>query len=233
MIAGAAMVVVPHVLFAQQAQEFVPLVGVPGVSDNAQDTQSYISALYVLAIAIAVLIAVIKIIWAGVQYMFSEIVTSKENAKREIRSAFLGLIIILGAVILLETINPNLTRFDFLRNAEPVTVTIERSSTGQLWNREVAGDGAAEAAACEQSGGRAQRLPVLGGAFGGQTGTRVICHAGGTTTNNPSTPSAHWSRTVHTQEDVSMWTTRCQNDLNGRIGIMDLGSMGQRVTCYR
>lgn len=135
----ALLFIVPHALFAQNTREFIPLVGVPGVSDNAQDFGSYANALYMLAIGIAVLIAVVKIIWAGVQYMFSEIVTSKENAKKEIKGALLGLLIILGAVIILETINPNLTNFNFLRNAEEIRVTPQSGSggnacpSGQVW----------------------------------------------------------------------------------------------------
>ena len=100
--------------------EFKPFQTLPGLQNAGNlTTQQYIDALYVIAIAAASILAVFKLMWAGVQYMLSEVVTKKEDAKKDIRGALLGLLVILAAVTILNTINPNLTKIDFLRNASP------------------------------------------------------------------------------------------------------------------
>ncbi|MEZ4200460.1 MAG: hypothetical protein R3B69_02610 [Candidatus Paceibacterota bacterium] len=76
------LVFFPVVLFAQ-ASEFVPLVGIPGLENTkGTTTQQYIDALFTMAIGLAALIAVVKLILAGVKYMFSEIVTDKRRRKK-------------------------------------------------------------------------------------------------------------------------------------------------------
>ena len=86
---------------------FVPLVGIPGINAEAS-FNDYINALYALSISIAALIAVIKIIIAGVKWMLSDVVSSKQEAKSDIQGALLGLLIIIAAVLILEVINPQL-----------------------------------------------------------------------------------------------------------------------------
>ena len=113
------LISIPHVLFAQTSQEFVPLVGIPGV-DPESNLEGYINALFVIAIGVAGVLAVIKLIMAGVSYMFSEIPSVKSDAKGDI----LGLLLILASVTILRTINPNITRFDVLRSASPLQVDV-------------------------------------------------------------------------------------------------------------
>lgn len=95
-------------------------------------TEDYISALYMIAISVAAILVVIRLMIAGAKYMLSEIVTDKGQAKEDIKGALLGLIIVLGAVTILNTINPQLTRTDIFRNAEiatPPTTNTGNSST--------------------------------------------------------------------------------------------------------
>lgn len=89
------------------AQTFVPLVGIPQLS-GAMDLGSYINALYALSISIAALLAVIKIIIAGVKWMLSDVVSSIQEAKSDIQGALLGLLIVISAVLVLGQINPQL-----------------------------------------------------------------------------------------------------------------------------
>lgn len=93
--------------------DFIPLVGIPGIADSDLATTGfgdYINALYRLSISIAALLAVIKIVAAGAKYMLSDIVTHKEDAKKDIQGALLGLLVIIGAVIILTTINTDITK---------------------------------------------------------------------------------------------------------------------------
>ena len=114
-------ILAPTLVFAQN-QPFVPLTGVPGVDPNTDTLEPYIKALYFLSIGLASALAVIKIIMAGVKYMLSDVVTDKGKAKSDIRSALIGLLLILGAVTILNEINPNLTNLHILRNADPVSI---------------------------------------------------------------------------------------------------------------
>ena len=104
-IAAAALFIIPAVSFAQ----FSPLVGIPGVDPNA-DFNTYINVLYALSISIAALLAVIKIIIAGIKYMLSDVVTSKAEAKSDIQGALIGLLIVISAVLILTVINPQLVQ---------------------------------------------------------------------------------------------------------------------------
>ena len=97
------------------------LVNIPGLtSGNNIDFNDYINAVYALFISLAALLAVVKLIIAGVKYMFSDVVTQKSDAKKDIRGALLGLVVVLAAVLILSVINPNLTRFQLDIDAAPV-----------------------------------------------------------------------------------------------------------------
>lgn len=91
--------------------QFKPLVGIPGVAPNSTATfGDYMNALYALAISLAGLLAVVKIVIAGAKYMLSDVVTSKEDAKKDIKGALFGLLIVMAAALILTVINPNLLK---------------------------------------------------------------------------------------------------------------------------
>ncbi len=129
----------------------------PFLADAANlTTEDYINALYRMAISIAAILVVLRLVWAGVQYMLSEVVTSKEKARRDIQGALLGLLIVLGAVTILNTINPEITRTDILGRLEPsggfsarqpIEPGTARCPAGQVW-MECAQNGEVEAADC-------------------------------------------------------------------------------------
>lgn len=127
------------------ASDYTPLASVPFLENGANpNTTDYINALYKLSITIAALMVVVKLILAGVKYMFSEMVTSKEEAKKDIRNALLGLLIILSAVLILNTINPQLTNIGFLTGAKQIQREVDTSinpsaeSIGVTGHRELA-----------------------------------------------------------------------------------------------
>jgi len=92
------------------AAQYDTLVEIPQLQGGGFN--DYINAVYALCISVAALLAVVKIIVAGVKYMFSDIVPQKNGAKKDIQGALLGLVIVLAAVLILTVINPNLTNFD-------------------------------------------------------------------------------------------------------------------------
>ena len=94
-------------VFAQEAYQV--LVGVPGVdTTSGVDVNDYVNALYALSISIAALLAVIKIVIGGVKWMTSDIVTDKGDAKKDIKGALVGLLIVLAAVLIISVINPQI-----------------------------------------------------------------------------------------------------------------------------
>jgi hypothetical protein len=86
----------------------------------------YLNLMISLFIGICAVLAVIMIVAGGLEYMGSELITSKEHGKDRIKNAILGLLLALGAYIILHTINPQLldTKFESLDEVE-VYVTLE------------------------------------------------------------------------------------------------------------
>lgn len=121
----AGYLVVPDLVLAQAA--YKPLVGIPGVTDPTLNFGDYINALYAFSISIAALLAVIKIIIAGVKYMLSDVVTSKSDAINDIRGSLLGLIIVISAVLVLRVINPQLAETEIF--LDPVVTGTTTAST--------------------------------------------------------------------------------------------------------
>ncbi len=108
-IFSLTLLLLPTFIFAYQGYQ--PLVGIPNVNPNT-DFDKYINALYALSISIAALLAVIKIIIAGVKWMMTDVVPAKGEAKKDIQGALIGLLVVLAAVLILTVINPNLLKVD-------------------------------------------------------------------------------------------------------------------------
>ena len=68
----------------------------------------YLNIIIKLAIGIAAVLAVVLIVMGVIQYMSTELVSGKEEGKKRITNAVLGLLVALGAWLILYTINPNL-----------------------------------------------------------------------------------------------------------------------------
>lgn len=129
---------IPFIVSAQGGDwtpYYEPMVEIPGVTDiTAQNggavLSQYVNALYGLAIVIAGMIAVIKLVLAGAKYMMSDSFTSKGAAIEDIKGALLGILIILTAFLILATINPRLTGIDFLPENQ---VAVDASAGLDYW----------------------------------------------------------------------------------------------------
>jgi hypothetical protein len=99
----------PLILLAQEEKSgFVPLTrSLPGV-ENIQSLPEVINALFGLTVGLGALLAVIMIAIGGFQYMASDVVSSKEAARKRILDAIIGLLLILGTVAFFSQINPNI-----------------------------------------------------------------------------------------------------------------------------
>ena len=103
--------------------DYTPLIGIPGITDGGglnKDTSlpEYINKIYFLLIAVGGMIAVVRIVLAGVKYSLSDVVTNKGEAKEDIKGVLLGLALLLLPWVVLNTIYPQLTNLDILRGAK-------------------------------------------------------------------------------------------------------------------
>ena len=119
----AILVALPSITAAQERTfNSIPFL------DGVVNTANVADALFNVAIAIAAILVVIRLIWAGTEYMLSDLVTSKEAAKKKIQDALIGLLIILGAVTILQTINPQLLNLNALGELD--STELEGLTTG-------------------------------------------------------------------------------------------------------
>ena len=72
------------------------------------DFMSFVQNAFKAAIAFGAIAAVLRLAWAGFLYMTSSIANTKARAKEVIRDSLIGLFLLLGMVIILQQINPDL-----------------------------------------------------------------------------------------------------------------------------
>lgn len=98
---------------AQNANEYELLSPLPFITSSGSDTNTtpkeYVEGIIKLAIALAGAFAVLKIVWAGFQYVTTENFMGKSSAKEDIKTALVGLFLAIGAFTILTTLNPALT----------------------------------------------------------------------------------------------------------------------------
>ncbi len=101
------------VLAAIDASKYVPLAPIPelGAAQSGNiGLRGYLQGLFKWGISIAVMLAVLMITYGGVLYMTTDAVTGKSEGKAKIWAAIAGLVLALSAWLILETIDPNITK---------------------------------------------------------------------------------------------------------------------------
>ena len=86
------------------------LPGLEGVYQTAGDCPlgKYLKIMFGLFLGTAAVLAMVMIVMGGMEYMTSELISSKESGKDKIKNAIFGLLLALSAYLILNTINPNL-----------------------------------------------------------------------------------------------------------------------------
>ncbi len=95
-----------------QATEYKLLAPLPNYVKDVTTAGPYIEGIFILIIAIATGLAVIKIIFGGIKYMSTDAFSGKSEARGTIENAIWGLLLAISAWLILYTINPNLIKFD-------------------------------------------------------------------------------------------------------------------------
>ncbi|MDB5254097.1 MAG: seg [Parcubacteria group bacterium] len=96
------------------ADGYCLLAPIPIVSDASGKASivSYIPGMYKLLIGLAGVLAVLKLIFAGIKYMSTDAFSGKESSKDDIQNALIGLLMAFSAWIILYTVNPKLVEFN-------------------------------------------------------------------------------------------------------------------------
>ncbi|MFA5997781.1 MAG: pilin [Candidatus Paceibacterota bacterium] len=119
---SAIVLLVPFVAFAQG---FVPLAGIPGLTEGVNTTASGLPAffnnLYKYLIGLAAALAVIEIIWGGLQYSTQDSPGGKSGGKERIYQAIFGLVLVLSPVLVFSIINPSILNLSL--NLPPLKTT--------------------------------------------------------------------------------------------------------------
>ncbi len=102
----------PLWLFAQQ-QQYVPLAPIPGVTDKTTFSE-FVQRIVIIALSVGAILAVLMLVVGGFQWMVSEAVGDKTLGRERVKNAILGLLILLASVLILNTINPQLTNVSLL-----------------------------------------------------------------------------------------------------------------------
>ncbi len=103
---------------AAAPQEYVVLAPLPGIGDggsNGKTTlETYLPNIFNLMVGIAAALAFIMITWGGVTYATSDALSTKSEGKNYIENAVWGLLLVIGAWVILNTINPQILNFDLV-----------------------------------------------------------------------------------------------------------------------
>ncbi len=93
------------------AQGFVPLASIPGLTDiqpSAGGLATFFNNLYKYLIGLAAALAVIMIIWGGLEYSTQDSISKKSDGKQRIYDAIFGLVLVLSPVLVFSIINPSI-----------------------------------------------------------------------------------------------------------------------------
>lgn len=99
-------------------------------TDGQNALGKYLNIIIRLAIGLAAVLAVIMIVMGGIEYMTSELISSKESGKSRMTNAVLGLLVALGAYLILFTINPDLLNTN--PNIPPTIIAYDFEISGAL-----------------------------------------------------------------------------------------------------
>lgn len=118
-----AILVMPffNTTYAQaKDSDYTFLAPLPGTSKTSEtctgttcktDLQKYLPGAFNLSVAIAAVLAFIMITFGGITYAVSDSISGKEDGKKYIENALWGLLLVIGAYIILYTINPQILDF--------------------------------------------------------------------------------------------------------------------------
>lgn len=116
---------------------FTALVPIKGLTDTVPRNggfAAFFDQLYIYLIGAAVILAVIMIVWGGLEYSTQDSVSKKSDGKSKIYNALFGLVLVLSPVLVFTIINPAILNLNV--NFEPLKTTWENYKAPTLIDRE-------------------------------------------------------------------------------------------------
>ena len=121
--------------------EYILLAPVPNISGEAGSecvkdgkpcatAKTFIPGLFKLMIGLATAMAVVTIMFGGIQYIATAASEGKSDAKKTIENALWGLMLALAAWLILYTINPKLVEFNLDITPQPISPAPLPGTTG-------------------------------------------------------------------------------------------------------
>jgi hypothetical protein len=110
---------------------YVPLEPLPFINSTSYSNgniANILNGLITILVISGGFLAVGLFVFYGIEYMLSDVVGTKFNAKERLKSAFWGLLLLLGAYIILYTINPQLLNFYNIFNPTTGVATVGTSA---------------------------------------------------------------------------------------------------------
>lgn len=111
-----------NIAFAQNqptSGTYVPLAPLPNTGLDSGTTttnfRSYVLGMFGLLIGAAAALAVIMIVIGGIQYMSTDAISGKSEGKERITDAIYGLLLAISCWLILNTVNPDILKFDVLK----------------------------------------------------------------------------------------------------------------------
>ncbi len=73
------------------------------------DFKTYVQYTFNLLIALSAAVAVVQLVWGGLEYIITTSVTNKKSSLDRAKNAIIGLVLVLTSFIILRTVDPRLT----------------------------------------------------------------------------------------------------------------------------
>lgn len=108
---GVSCILLAGALASAQTVSYTPLAPLPGINDSGGPITltTYLSGLFYLGLGVATILAVVMIVFAGVQMIASAGNESwRSEAKERIKNALFGLLLALFAWLIIFTVNPQI-----------------------------------------------------------------------------------------------------------------------------
>jgi hypothetical protein len=121
----------PLFVHAQEYKFLVDPPGFIGAINTSGGLIAYINALFNLAVLIGGVLAVFIIASAGLQYMTTDAILQKSDAKKRIQNALIGLIMLLSIWIFFNQINPDILKLKGFDLPKADTTSTSTSQTQQ------------------------------------------------------------------------------------------------------
>jgi hypothetical protein len=105
------LIIIPIKSFALEYTALEPGAFTGFEASGETKLAQFLSQAFQFGLAIAAALAVIMIVWGGVEIMLSESVFKKDDGKKKIKDAIYGLLLALVSWLILYTINPDILIF--------------------------------------------------------------------------------------------------------------------------